>query len=361
MASIIFIAPSHAIAEMAGKIIARNGWDITVAVASFAEARELVQNQAAAQAVIARGGTAAHLADTVDKTVVHITAALSDILLPVGRLRNLGFTAIGLVVRSNALDEVAQNLDLTSMNIIIRPCESDAEIGQAVQELAQAGVKSLVTDKVGAQAARPFALTVEFLDSGCASITKAMREAVKIVTARDQERRCAQDKAKQILNRVTGMYTAIEQAAAATEQLSASSQQLAAASEDVAGSASDAKEKINSIAGILEIIRHVARQTNLLGLNAAIEAARAGESGRGFAVVANEVRKLAEESNCSARNIDNVLAAFQATLGCVLANAEQSSSVIQEQAKATQAIAQMLENLRSIGEQLVSMTNDNSF
>jgi hypothetical protein len=361
MASIIFIAPSQAIAEMARKVIAPNGWDIMVAVASFEEAKELVQNNAEAQVVIARGGTAAHLNNTIDKTIVHITAAISDILLPVGRLRNLGFTGIGLVVRSNVLDEVAQNLDLTDMNIIIRPCDSDNAIGQAVQELAKAGVKSLVTDKAGAKAAQPFALTVEFLDSGLASITKAMHEAVKIVDARDQARRYAQARAKQILNRVTGMHTAIEQAAAAIEQLSASSQQLAAASEEVAGNAKDAKEKIKSIVGILEIIRHVARQTNLLGLNAAIEAARVGESGRGFAVVANEVRKLADESNRSARNIDNVLAAFQTAVGCVLTNAEQSSSVIQDQAKATQEIAQMLENLRSIGEQLVSMTNDNSF
>lgn len=61
------------------------------------------------------------------------------------------------------------------------------------------------------------------------------------------------------------------------------------------------------IGSIVTLIREVAEQTNLLALNAAIEAARAGEQGRGFAVVAEEVRKLAEESQLSAKQIETIV------------------------------------------------------
>jgi len=64
---------------------------------------------------------------------------------------------------------------------------------------------------------------------------------------------------------------------------------------------------VNEVIGFVTTIRSIASQTNLLALNAAIEAARAGESGRGFAVVAEEVRKLAEESNIAAKEIEHLI------------------------------------------------------
>jgi methyl-accepting chemotaxis protein len=64
---------------------------------------------------------------------------------------------------------------------------------------------------------------------------------------------------------------------------------------------------VNEVIGFVTTIRSIADQTNLLALNAAIEAARAGEAGRGFAVVAEEVRKLAEESNVAAKEIERLI------------------------------------------------------
>ncbi len=93
-----------------------------------------------------------------------------------------------------------------------------------------------------------------------------------------------------------------------TEQ---SMREIAQAAQSLSKLVHEVGDGSQSISKVIEVIEHIANQTNLLALNAAIEAARAGEQGRGFAVVADEVRRLAERTAESTHEIRQMIAAMQ--------------------------------------------------
>ncbi|HEX8542057.1 MAG TPA: methyl-accepting chemotaxis protein [Pseudomonas sp.] len=111
----------------------------------------------------------------------------------------------------------------------------------------------------------------------------------------------------------------VGQTIASLEKLSATVSQTGIEVEGLANQA-------QNIAKVLDVIRSIAEQTNLLALNAAIEAARAGEQGRGFAVVADEVRALAHRTQSSTQEIEQMIQGIQKDSTRAVQSMQQSSS-----------------------------------
>ena len=114
----------------------------------------------------------------------------------------------------------------------------------------------------------------------------------------------------------------------------------------------------NEIKSIVNVIRDVADQTNLLALNAAIEAARAGEQGRGFAVVADEVRKLAERTSQSTEEITSIVERISSGTARAVKSIHLQVELVTDCARISQEAGTSMDAIRGGARKVVEAIND---
>lgn len=145
---------------------------------------------------------------------------------------------------------------------------------------------------------------------------------------------------------------------ATVQQLTAGAENVAISSQTTHEIAMSSGEKMQRIEEVFKLIKNIASQSNLIGLNAAIEAARVGEQGKGFAVVANEVRKLAATSQTSVENVQTVLNDIRDVFRIISEKVAENKEVNQEVLMALRSISGNIMTIEESMSNLVSRINE---
>ncbi len=240
-------------------------------------------------------------------------------------------------------DEIGQlvgatrNMQTALHDTISQTRKSSDEISTSAQELSD-GLKQM-EQNIGkaSSAAASIAANVEELTVSITHVAENTGDASRLANDSDRQAREGRETVTKLVEEINRVSTVVTGASERIVSLQSESQK---------------------ISNIVQVIKDIAEQTNLLALNAAIEAARAGEHGRGFAVVADEVRKLSERTSQSTGEITTMVAAIQNSTGQVVSGIEAGVSAVNNSVDHARHAGETIASLQDIARKVAELVGD---
>ncbi|NVN80592.1 MULTISPECIES: methyl-accepting chemotaxis protein [unclassified Vibrio] len=294
--------------------------------------------------------------------------SIQIIILLTGVALVIGMTSAVLVTRSITkgiaqVKQITNELSQGNLNVEVN-IESKNEIGELLTNM-EITIESLrdIVGQVNRSSGRIGEMSEslnQVTNNSSTNATQLNSEMINISSAVDQlasstsEIASSANHASQVANQATeNVAMGLKEVDKTLHEIGSADESMQVSSQKV----TDLHKESMNIGAILEVIKGVSEQTNLLALNAAIEAARAGEQGRGFAVVADEVRTLAKRTQDSASQIDELITSLQRGAKDALESIKESHSTVSDASTQAQQASQ---NLHVINQHIQDLNQANS-
>nr|WP_053139594.1 methyl-accepting chemotaxis protein [Pseudomonas sp. MIACH] len=267
-----------------------------------------------------------------------IDSAVRDLNRVLNDLAQRDLTARATYESKDEFGQISRNLNRMAQEIsgVVQ------EIGSATAQVATAAEESSTVTMQTSQSVERQRQSTELVATAINEMSATVREVAHSTNDAAQLSQRVNTSTTQGRTEIEGTITLIRQ--------------LSGQAEDTALIIDELKQESDGISSVLDVIRGIAEQTNLLALNAAIEAARAGDHGRGFAVVASEVRVLAQKTQESTGNIQQMISNLQS-------GSDRASSSMQDTLGKAQDGARKVERagelLLEIAEGVASISDRN--